>query len=108
MNETRYRVWCTSWGETEEEGRDVVEGTELRGGAIVGVPGAIVRAWVFGPDDAAKVYAEYVHDHRDGYESSWPLTFRVRSPDGTTADFEVERDFSPTFRAARCKEQPAS
>jgi hypothetical protein len=46
-----------------------------------------------------------VHSQRDGYESSWPLVFRVRSADGTTADFEVDREFVPEFRASPVKAQ---
>lgn len=92
----RYRVWCLSYDDEEEHGRDVVSSS---------VPdcdraGAIVATWANSAEDAAEAYAEYAHDHRDGWEDTWPLKFRVRCPDGTTEDFEVERDYSPTFSAS--------
>jgi len=97
----RYRVWCLSWEDEEEHGSDVV------GYDILGPYPKPERGVVFVPDtllhdagDAAEAYADYAHDNRDGYESSWPLVFRVRCPDGTTCDFEVARDFVTEFSAA--------
>jgi len=97
----RYRVWCLSWDDEEEHGSDVVGYDILtphpkpaRG--IIFVPSALLRD----AGDAAEVYADYAHDNRDGYDSSWPLVFRVRCSDGTTSDFEVTRDFVTDFSAA--------
>jgi hypothetical protein len=52
-----------------------------------------------GASGAAEAYASYVHDNRDGYETSWPLEFRVRCPDGTIQDFAVDREVVPEFTA---------
>ena len=102
----RYRVWCLSWDEEEENGADVVSydilshdynKRERRG--VVYVPDTVLCD----AGDAAEAYADYVHSNRDGCESSWPLAFRVRSPDGSTADFEVDREFVPEFSAAPIK-----
>ena len=97
-----YRVWCLSWDEEEEHGADVVSydilshdyGKRERRG-VVYVPDTVL----FDASDAAEAYADYVHGNRDGNESSWPLVFRVRGPDGTTVDFEVDREFVPEFSA---------
>jgi hypothetical protein len=95
-------VWCVSWDDEEEYGSDVV--------AFSGPYPKPERGVVFLPagllqdaSDAAEAYADYAHDNRDGYESTWPLTFRVRCPDGTTCDFEVTRDFVAEFSAAAIK-----
>lgn len=100
----RFRVWCLSWEEEEEHGCDVVSYDILgdypksqRG--VVHVPDSIL----YDDGDAAEAYADYVHDQRDGYESSWPLTFRVRSADGSTADFEVDREHVVEFHASPVK-----
>src|SRR5574341_487979 len=84
----RYRVWCLSWDEEEEHGANVVE-----------VPTTVLRDAA----DAAEAYADYVHSERDGWEATWPLVFRVRCPDGSTADFEVDREYVPEFSAAPIK-----
>lgn len=41
------------------------------------------------------------HGQCGGYESNWPLEFRVRLPDGTTEDYEVEREVVPQFKARK-------
>jgi hypothetical protein len=94
----KYRVWCLSWEDGEEHGRDVVFGPPL----TPAPPGCIATAWP-GAESAVEAYAEYVHDNRDGHECTWPLTFRVRKPDGTTEDFEVEREYEPTFSASAAR-----
>ena len=100
----RFRVWCLSWDEDEEHGCDVV-GYDILGKypcdqrGVVHVPCTIL----YDASDAAEAYADYVHDNRDGYESSWPLTFRVRDADGEIADFEVERDYVTEFSAVPVK-----
>lgn len=92
-----FRVWCLSWDDSDREGRDVVgynPGTETapRQGLAFYICNEDHMAW-----DAVKLYAEWAHDNRDGHEAAWPLTFRVRKPDGTTEDFEVERAYAVTF-----------
>ena len=102
----RYRVWCLSWDDTEEHGADVVEydilshdySTRERRG-VVYVPSTVLCD----ASSAAEAYADYAHSARDGNESTWPLTFRVRCPDGLTADFEVDREFVPEFSASPYK-----
>ena len=102
----RYRVWSLSWDEDEEDGADVVGydiishdyGKRVPRG-IVYVPDTVL----FDAGDAAEAYADYVHSQRDGYECTWPLVFRVRCPDGSTADFEVDREYVPEFSATPVK-----
>lgn len=98
---SRYHVWCLSWDDEEDAGSDVVAydilkhdyKTEERG--VIYVPSFSLAR----PLDAAAAYAEYAHDHRDGYEATWPLLFRVRGPDGEISDFEVNREYVPKFTA---------
>ena len=100
-----YRVWCLSWEEDEDHGADVVgydilsHDYNTRERRVVYVPNSIL----FDAGNAAEAYADYVHSHRDGWESSWPLTFRVLCPDGSTADFEVDREYVPEFSASPVK-----
>jgi hypothetical protein len=98
--QVRYRVWCLSWDEEEEHGCDVVP-YDILGEYPRGQRGVVyVPSFSLGSaSDAAEAYANYVHDNRDGYESSWPLTFRVRCPDGTTVDFAVDREYVTEFNA---------
>lgn len=101
MSEQRYRAWCLSWEEGEEDGADVVvydvltHDYERRDRRTAYVADTLFRGAV----DVAEAYADYVHGQREGYECSWPLVFRVRSPDGSTTDFEVDRDYVPEFTA---------
>lgn len=102
-----YRVWCLSWEDAEEHGCDVVAydilgpyPSDQRG--VIHVADTVL----LDAKDAAEVYADYAHSQRDGYEANWPLTFRVRSADGTIADFEVDRDFVTEFHAAPVKVKP--
>ena len=98
----RYRVWCLSWDDEEAYGSDVVgydildhDHTKQEKGVIY------VSSFSLGSAaNAAEAYADHAHHQRDGYESTWPLVFRVRCPDGATRDFEVARDFVTTFSAA--------
>ena len=106
-----YRVWCLSWDEEEERGADVVtydilshDYNKRAARGVVYVPSTVLCD----AGDAAEAYADYVHSNRDGNESSWPLVFRVRCPDGTTADFEVDREFVPEFSAAPIRPATAS
>jgi len=101
----RYRVWCLSWEDDEERGSDVVSydfmthdhSKQARG--VIYAPSFSLGS----ASDAAEAYADYAHDNRDGWESSWPLVFRVRCPDGTTCDFEVDREYAPEFSATAVK-----
>lgn len=100
----RFRVWCLSWDETEDEGCDVeaydILGEYPRGRRnLIQAPDTVLHD----ASDAAEVYADFVHDQRDGYECTWPLVFRVCSADGTIADFEVDRDYVTTFKASLVK-----
>lgn len=55
------------------------------------------KKWALDARDAVKLYADYFHSQRDGWECTWPLTFRVRCPDGQVLDYEVERHTVPEF-----------
>jgi len=98
----RYRVWCLSWDDEEEYGSDVVgydildHDLSRQDKGVVYVPSFSLAS----ASDAAEAYADYAHDQRDGYESTWPLVFRVRCPDGSVQDFEVHRDFVAEFSAS--------
>lgn len=51
---------------------------------------------------AAEQYAEYYHDNRDGWESTWPLTFHVAKVDGTLlGSVEVEREIRAHFVSSK-------
>lgn len=99
----RYRVWCLSWDD-EEHGSDVVGYDILRHDhkhderGVVYVPSVSLTA-----AEAAETYADYAHGNRDGWESTWPLVFRVRCPDGTVLDFDVDREYAPEFTASPVK-----
>jgi hypothetical protein len=100
-----YRVWCLSWEEDESHGADVVAydilshdyQKEKRG--VVYVP----NTRLYDASAAAEAYADHVYRQRDGYESSWPLVFRVRGPDGQVSDFEVDCQLVPEFRGSPVK-----
>ncbi len=100
----RFRVWCLSWEEEEDHGCDVVA-YDILGEYPRGQRGTIFtpNSVLHDAEDAAEAYADYVYSQRDGYESSWPLTFRVRSADGSTADFEVDTEHVVEFHASPAK-----
>lgn len=54
-------------------------------------------------EDAAEQYADHFHSHRDGWESTWPITFVVHDGKGFFL-VEVDREFDPTFSAGRPKQ----
>jgi hypothetical protein len=103
MKEYKCRVWCVSWEDDEECGKDVVSYDPLVDEYKSSHRGPIMVAYLNDPSEAAEAYADYMHSNRDGHESSWPLVFRVRLPDETTKDFEVEREIVPEFHAAEIK-----
>lgn len=99
-----YRVWCLTWEDDEESGSDLIVYDILQGHprdrrGVVYVP----SMHLYDASDAAEAYADYAHGNRDGNESSWPLTFRVRCLDGSLQDFEVDREFVPEFSASLVK-----
>ena len=49
----------------------------------------------------AAACAEHYWENHDGWESSWPLYFRLYEGEGEAyQDFKVEQDVEPTFYAA--------
>lgn len=48
---------------------------------------------------AAEEAAEWYHDNCDGWEASWPKTFRL-SNGKECAEFVVDREYTPTFVAS--------
>lgn len=97
----RYRAWCLSWDDDEDRGSDIIGYDILthdwghKDYQNVYMPSSLLRD----ASDAAEAYADYVHNQRDGYEASWPLQFRVRCPNGSILDFEVDREAVPEFTA---------
>lgn len=105
----KFLVWCTSYDDTEDDAC-----------SVECAPYTVLceytrrRITVYSLRDAAhaaEVYARYVHGQRDGWESTWPLQFRVKhclpidvvaaSWDGLIEDFEVDREVVPEFTASR-------
>lgn len=53
-------------------------------------------------EDAADDY----HSNHDGWESHWPLTFRIWNDQGTLlGDYSVERDYDPVFHASKIEKR---
>jgi len=101
-----YRVWCLSWDEEEENGADIVGYDIFSHDYNKRVPRGVVyvpNTVLYDAASAAEAYADYVFSAKDGNESSWPLMFCVRCPDGTTADFEVDCQHVPEFSASPVK-----
>ena len=100
-----YRVWCLSWDQDENDGKDIVGYDIMTHDYSKKTRGVVYVADMNLCDagDAAEAYADYVHSDRDGWDSSWPLNFRVRSPDGMLEDFSVDREFEPVFTARTIK-----
>lgn len=97
----RYRVWCLSWGETEAEGMDVVGYDPCSDEE----PQDCIAVAYYNLDSASEAvheYADWAWRHRDGYESSWPLMFRVKEGD-LCGDFSVSVEMRPRFRVAPVK-----
>ena len=110
MTVAAYRAWCVTWEDDEQEdGSDLVAYDPIAYILSVAPIKTKRRAILVpfynleSPSEAAEAYAEYIHNHRDGWEGGWPLTIRVRSPDGTEQDFCVEREMEPKFSAAEVK-----
>lgn len=73
-----YRVWRAE-DEEEESGRDY---------------GALTVS------DAARLYADFFHRHRDGWECTWPLVFLVRALETNMLyAVSVSREMVPEFYA---------
>jgi len=107
MKPPRYRVWCLSWEDSEEDGTDVIAYDFLNHDPSKEDRRAIYMSYVR-PLDAAEAYADHAHSNRDGCECTWPLTFRVKCPDGSLVDFEVDREIVPEFTAREIKNTPAT
>ena len=56
--------------------------------------------------EAAELAAEYDHSQRDGWEWSWPVIYKVRSPSGQLALVEISREMVPDFHASDFAELP--
>jgi len=58
------------------------------------------------PDYIAEDAAEYEFSNRDGWEATWPLTFRLWDMDGKKLGvFEVEQEAVPSFNTSRKNEE---
>lgn len=101
----KFRVWCLSWEDDEETGMDLVGYDPMKEERPSATRTAINVPFysLSDAEDAAETYADYCIDNRDGWDSSWPLTFRVRLPDGSTEDYEVELDTVPEFTARKVR-----
>ena len=101
---SRYHVWCLSWDDEEDYGSDIVSYDPIVSGWKSDTRSTIWVAFdALDAKKAAEHYAGFCHSQRDGWEASWPLTFRVRLPDGTTEDYEVDRETVPEFTATKVK-----
>ena len=59
-------------------------------------------------EGAAEEYAEYYHDNRDGWESSWPIIFNIADEDGKyLGSVEVDRETRPHFVGKQRQPEPA-
>ncbi len=92
-----YRVWCLSWEESEDSGVSFSDRPSVQGGLVEQLIAG--DKWALDAENAAEGAAVHYHSHRDAWKSLWPLVFRVRSPDGTLTDFEVDRESVPEFHA---------
>lgn len=90
----KYRVWCLSWEDDESHGKEYADRPS---GWFDPDPDPNCERWALNARDAVRRYAEHCHNNRDGWEETWPLMFRVRMLDGTTCDYEVEREMVPNF-----------
>lgn len=95
----RFRAWCLSWDDDEDDGMDVTSYDPSIDRAPVKGEIQVALFNLSDASEAAEVYADFCHDRRDGYECTWPLMFRVRSEDGTVSDFEVAREMVTQFSA---------
>jgi hypothetical protein len=97
---SNYRVWCLTWEDDEERNsRDYPDQPPSGLSYVDQVTNS--DTWATDAVDAVELYAEWCHNQRDGWDTTWPLKFRVRSPDGSLTDFVVEREYEPTFTAIR-------
>lgn len=92
-----YKVWCLTWGDTENDACTVSE-VNVRSG-LVWTMRQITTYQCPSAADAAERCADVWHNLRDGWEAAWPLTFRVKDEAGVETDFSVEREVVPSFRA---------
>lgn len=94
----KYRVWCLSWDDAEDDGMSVVPFDPATDDYAPSKGEIKIASFnLASASEAVEAYADFCHDHRDGYESTWPLMFRVMSEDGTVSDFEVDREMVAQF-----------
>lgn len=54
----------------------------------------IDQSWI------AEECADDFHSNHDGWESTWPMKFKLWDPQGNVVGvFEVDREYTPTFHA---------
>jgi hypothetical protein len=88
-----YKVWCADEGEHSGGAKTYPRAPDADN---------IDRDWAMDADDAARLYADYCHSNRDGWEWSWPADFMVRDVEANAVhQFSVERETVPEFHAAR-------
>lgn len=102
---TTYRVWLKDdFDEGDADERDE-SAMELRYDYNVYTPTRIGRSLrcpcaIGDVREAAKVFADFFHAQRDGWECTWPVDFVVH--DGAAYFVvEVERDMVPEFRGGK-------
>jgi hypothetical protein len=101
-----WRVWMKDEFDENPDSRDE-DAMELRRdrsawsitriGRVLHCPYSIDDA-----EEAAEFYADYFHSERDGWECSWPVEFVVCDGDAYFV-VSVDRDYNPTFSAAKSK-----
>lgn len=98
----KFRVWCLSWDDTEDNGNDVISYDPVDPELPQHDVGDILVPFynLASAAEAVEPYAEWCYYNRDGHEDDWPLKFRVRSEDGTVQDFEVDREMVAEFSAS--------
>ena len=91
-----YKVWAVQYNE-EDAGSVTYLDRPASDDVIDRFNLGSVKKWAQDARDAVKLYADYFHSQCDGWECTWPITFRVRCPDGQVLDYEVEREMVPEF-----------
>lgn len=63
------------------------------------------KVMAFDADGAAESAAEWFYDNCDGWENTWPVTFRVRHvKTGKVWDVSVGMEHQPSFHSTDSKE----
>ena len=81
------KYYVEDWRESEE---DAIDATEVLGlvGENIGIDD--VELWI-------QEIGEHIHNHRDGWESSWPLTVIVIDDAGASFRINIDRQSVPAF-----------